>query len=302
MDYSHSLDSPLVSPAKARQAAIRAKEWAYVNSWLTRTYSPRSVPPFERNEDTLRALLAIAAANDAADEEDNLVQRAREELVQAYRQSELQAASSGDHADQILREDDVLEHIEAHLDDLATANLDDLAESAVELSQPTAEGADLVHSILGLSVEKTEVMDQVQKVEALQGYLDRELRATQEQLEELKTNAAYKTPDNLTEQTAEWTRGTKLLAAKVSEYHDRISSSQRNIHSDGPTIDDIGKAEENILKLRETIKELESKIKGFHDLPPDTLQARDKYKDLEYKLSQLQGQRDRMFESLVNKQ
>lgn len=64
---------PLLSPAKARQAAIQAKDWAYVNSWLSRQYAPKPIPSFERNENTLRTLLALAVANDAADEEATLL-------------------------------------------------------------------------------------------------------------------------------------------------------------------------------------------------------------------------------------
>lgn len=300
MDYSSSPDSLLLSPTKARQAAIQAKEWAYVNSWLTRKYSPRPVPSFERNEDTLRALLVIAAANDVADEETSLIRRAREEVVKAYKQSELQYVSSKNQQDQMIRENDLLEDIESHLDDAAAANLNDLAETAVGLGKPTAEIADLAPSILGLNIEEMEVMDQIRKAMNLQSYLECELQTTQGKLGDLKTNAAYKTPNNLSEQTTEWTRSTKLLAVKVSEYHDRISSSQRNIYSEGPTIDDITREEQEVLKLRENIKGLESKIKSYHHLPPDVSQARDKYKDLERKLHQLKTQRDEMFEGLMN--
>ena len=67
--------SALFSPSKARQQRALAQDWAHVDSWLSSHYSGR-IPPFERNEDTLRELLALAAANERADEEQELVTKA----------------------------------------------------------------------------------------------------------------------------------------------------------------------------------------------------------------------------------
>ena len=57
------------SPSKARAQRAQAAEWAQVDSWLSSKYQGRSVPSFERNEDTLKALLALVSANEKADEE-----------------------------------------------------------------------------------------------------------------------------------------------------------------------------------------------------------------------------------------
>lgn len=53
-------------PANPRPAA---KDWTYIDQWLTSHYRPNPVPPFERNPATLKALLALASANETADEE-----------------------------------------------------------------------------------------------------------------------------------------------------------------------------------------------------------------------------------------
>ena len=65
----------LFSPSKARQQQAAAKDWSYVDGWLARKYHPKPVPRFERNDDTLQALLALAAFNEKADEEEELVER-----------------------------------------------------------------------------------------------------------------------------------------------------------------------------------------------------------------------------------
>lgn len=67
--------SDLFSPSKARQHRAQAHEWAAVDSWLSAKYSGRPVPAFERNDETLKALLALAAANERADDEAALIER-----------------------------------------------------------------------------------------------------------------------------------------------------------------------------------------------------------------------------------
>jgi HAUS augmin-like complex subunit 1 len=63
----------LFSPSKARALTAQAKDWNYVDTWLSAKYAPKSAPPFERNADTLKALLALAAWNEAADEKRDLM-------------------------------------------------------------------------------------------------------------------------------------------------------------------------------------------------------------------------------------
>ena len=76
MDADVSLPaSALFSPSKARQQRALAQDWAHVDSWLSSRYAGR-IPSFERNEDTLKELLALVAANERADEEQELVMAA----------------------------------------------------------------------------------------------------------------------------------------------------------------------------------------------------------------------------------
>lgn len=69
------LSSALFSPSKARQQQALAQDWIFVDSWLSKKYHPKPVPPFERNEDTLQALMTLVAFNERADEERVLVER-----------------------------------------------------------------------------------------------------------------------------------------------------------------------------------------------------------------------------------
>lgn len=292
-----SLDSPLASPAKARQAAIQAKDWAYVNSWLNRQYVPKPVPQFERNEDTLRVLLALAAANDAADEESNLQHRAREEAVHAYKSRE---ESEGKDAHERQKKE-ILGDVEIALDDKGRGDLDDLVDSAVALGNtlnPDIE--DLSQSIVELTVEEFEAQNQMRKVETLHLYLQKELDRLQAELEELKSDKAFETPSDIPGLTSEWTRGTKTLATKVGEYQDRIASLERN-QPRGPIIEEVLVEEERVIQLQETVQMLEARVKAFHNLPKDISGARARYKELERELGQLTRQRDTLFGNLVER-
>ncbi|KAF9888355.1 hypothetical protein FE257_008788 [Aspergillus nanangensis] len=285
------MDSPLVSPAKARQAAIQAKDWAYVNSWLSRQYAPNPIPAFERNEDTLRSLLALAAANDAADEEATVLHHARQQAVQGFRTRE-------NNEDQQKKE--LLDELEFCLDDNSRQKLDDLAQTSAALGALNAEPKDLAQGIIELTKEEFRAQEQLSKVEELHDYLRRELTTLREQLKELTSDPAYETPVDLPALTAEWSRGTRLLMAKVGEYNDRITLLERN-KSDGPTLADLKREEEDVTTLVNTVQYLESRVKLFHDLPKDVSGGRAKYRELEQELALLIQQRDSMFENLVDR-
>ncbi|OOG00437.1 hypothetical protein ASPCADRAFT_202296, partial [Aspergillus carbonarius ITEM 5010] len=228
------MDNPLFSPAKARQAAIQAKDWAYVNAWLSRQYGSNPVPRFERNEDTLRTLLALAAANDSADEEAIVLHQAREEAVESFK-----AREEGEEKQKV----EILDELEHCLDDNGRRNLEDLAETTAVLGALGTGTKDLGQSIINLTIDEFGAKDQMSKVRALHDYLERELATLREQLQDLKTNEAFETPANLPALTAEWARETKLLNAKVGEYQDRIASLQR-AKTRGPTLEEVMAEEE----------------------------------------------------------
>ncbi|KAJ5544795.1 hypothetical protein N7461_007099 [Penicillium sp. DV-2018c] len=284
------MDSPLLSPAKARQAAIQAKDWAYVNSWLTRQYAPKPVPKFERNEDTLRVLLTLAAANDAADDEADLQHRAREEAIQAYKIRE-EFERKDPHEQQ---KNQLLDEVEMSLDDAGMRDLDDLAESAAALGNTlNPSPGDLGQSIVELMVEEFETQEQLAKVDALHRYLQLELVRLQSELELLKTDVAYEVPPDTQSLTSEWIRGSKNLAIKTGEYQDRIASLEK-VQPRGPTIEELMAEEDEVISMREEVKSLQVRVAAFQDLPKDAAGARSRYKELERALGRVKRQRDSM--------
>lgn len=73
--------SDLFSPSKARQQRAQAQDWAHIDSWLSYKYSGRSVPTFERNEETLKVLRELSMANERADEERAVMERVEREAL-----------------------------------------------------------------------------------------------------------------------------------------------------------------------------------------------------------------------------
>ena len=87
MDPSDLSPTALFSPSKARAQLAQAQDWHHVNTWLSTHYRGASnrIPPFERNEATLKALLDLAAANERADEEVELVAGVKREALEDVR-------------------------------------------------------------------------------------------------------------------------------------------------------------------------------------------------------------------------
>jgi HAUS augmin-like complex subunit 1 len=71
----------LFSPSKARQQRAQAQDWAQIESWLSYKYHPRSVPQFERNDETLKILRELSTANELANEDRAIQQRLEREAL-----------------------------------------------------------------------------------------------------------------------------------------------------------------------------------------------------------------------------
>lgn len=69
----HVLPTALFSPSKAAAQRAQAQDWHAIDVWLSSKYQGRSVPTFERNEDTLKILLDLVAANERGDEERDIM-------------------------------------------------------------------------------------------------------------------------------------------------------------------------------------------------------------------------------------
>lgn len=214
MDDSEWTATGLFSPSKARLAQAQARDWGYVDAWLSKKYSSGQMPSFERNEDTLQTLLALSSSVDAADEQRSAIERVEKTALQYLSKHN----SESGHL--------LLKNINEHFSDQTRADLDSLAGSAIALDVPASAGAArLTAAATNLQIEAFEAK---QSKHMAQGELDL-LQAEIERLTVLHQSLqsdTYRPSSERSNQTAEWSKGTKLLRAKIVEYEERTAAIQ----------------------------------------------------------------------------
>ncbi|KAH5733620.1 hypothetical protein HBI17_206730 [Parastagonospora nodorum] len=292
--------SDLFSPSKARQQRAQAQDWAHIDSWLSYKYSGRSVPTFERNEETLKVLRELSMANERADEDRAVIERVERE---ALKELDEVARNSTDTQ--------LLSTLKASLTPEGEQALVALAGTAVALNTPTARPENIAHTLIQHTITSQNLTNQLSHIETLQTYLTKQHAVLRAQLNELGTNPALTAPSSLQRQTTEQARQTKHLRSKIREYEDKLSSLQSNqSRSMTPGSKYIGSAEaigemleqqKALDELRERVEGLESEVGGFAGLPADKEMARKEVGKLEVRLDEVRRRRDELFEGLVGK-
>ncbi|KAI1082647.1 hypothetical protein F5B20DRAFT_510790 [Whalleya microplaca] len=302
----------IFSPSVARAAASTAKDWSYVDSWLRSKYATenRRPPSFERNPETLRILLALAAANEGADEEREQLLRIEEaaleevraaEQTRSRRRDQLGEAEEAVVADGELMAEDLLAALEDGLSKEGRTALDAMASMAVELgvAYPTPEG--LGARFVELQGRAFEVQEAVERVGLLQRYLDREAAELDAFIEELQGERYQPAPD-LAKQNLELQRKIKGMTAKLPELKQQVIFLEKSIGLPSITVEEVREDEEGYLELLAKKKELDAKVHAFAGLPPDVEAARAQLEALRTELREVTEQRDEYFEKLVERE
>lgn len=320
-------DAAIFSPSVARQAASTAKDWNYVDSWLASKYNARSPPQFERNPDTLKALLALAALNESADENRDLVARVEADALQDIRAVQAAGAEEasrtrtragdegargggdgggdGDVAGQAHPLTAFKEDFYAALEDSLTrdgkAALDAMASSAVHLGMAFPEPAQLGQAMLDLQARLFDLEQAAARVGLLQRYVGSESDGLDRLLEDVRGDE-YRQPADLARQNLEMQRKIKAMAKKLPEMRDRVSSLARTVGVPSPTIQQLRQEEDKYLELLELRRTLDQQINEFEGLPPDTAMARQQLDALRRELHSITERRDAVFEGLVERE
>ncbi|AEO60218.1 hypothetical protein MYCTH_2309223 [Thermothelomyces thermophilus ATCC 42464] len=181
----------IFSPSVARAAASAAKDWSYVDSWLQRKFPGSSPPPFERNADTLRALMALASANEAADEERALIARLEAETLDQLRaherqqQTQAEANQSAAATLQSAREA-ILTALEASLPREGQTALTALAALALQTGDPLPSPSSLGAELISLSASAATLEQTISRIRTLTAHIAREAAATSQLAAELR--------------------------------------------------------------------------------------------------------------------
>lgn len=272
----------LFSPSKARWQQAQAKDWAVVDAWLAKRYGSR-IPNFERNEETLQALLTLANRNETAEEQRNQSDRVERAALQAF--SRRQAGIR----------DDVLHSLQVELAD--ETHIETLASITAALDCPSLDALELGGRLVDLTSFNFEMAQQIKRTETQLAALQAEQARVKQLLIELEGDP-YQAPADVVETTAEWTRSAKHLKAKIGEYEERLATSRPSTDT-GITIDMVQKQVIDLNKQREQLAELQIQLKAFQDLPADSRAARQRLEEAQDQLQKLVNERDRLFESMA---
>ena len=284
------LPSALFSPSKAAQQRAQAQDWHHVDTWLASKYQGRSVPQFERNEDTLKAFLALVAANEKADEERDMLWGIQKEAL-----ADLKSHDTKDN--DLASNTAILSALSQSLSSEATTSLEALATTSVTLDVSSADPESVAKSIIVQTQTSQALSQTLLRVSSLQRRLENELMALRSQLNELRSSA-FQAPLSLQRQTLEWNRNTKQLRTKIGEYTERLASLEGK---DNGLIEDVVRREKTVTELGEKVKQLEAQVEAFKGLPKDRDAARREVEKVGKELAGLQRQRDKMFEELFEK-
>ncbi|TVY21978.1 hypothetical protein LARI1_G000017 [Lachnellula arida] len=281
--------SAIFSPSVARQQLAAAKDWNYIDSWLSTKFNGKTPPVFERNNDTLKALLALAALNETADEERELLAR-----VEAKALQDLQAQEDANPHKQLLNS------IEESLTREGQTSLEALSSLSVSLNQSVFDLEKLGRSIIDLHITSNDLDQVADRVSILEKHLKGELEKINSLITDLQSDA-YQPPSDLAKRTSDYQRKIKGLAAKLPDLKERVASLSAATGTP-ITIKDVKNEEDKFKALMVTVKDLEAQVKSYHGLPQDTDLARLELEGLRVELRELTRERDSMFEGLVERE
>jgi HAUS augmin-like complex subunit 1 len=286
---AHLSPSAIFSPSVARQQLAAAKDWNYIDSWLSSKSNGKTPPAFERNNDTLKALLTLATLNETADEERDLLAR-----VEAKALQDLQAKEDANPNSKLLNS------IEDSLTREGQTSLEALSSLNVALNQPIPDVEKMGRSIIDLHVTSYDLDQAADRLSILEKHLKGELEKINSLITDLQSDA-YQPPSDLAKQTSDYQRKMKGLASKLPELKEKVASLSAAARTH-ITIQDVKNEEDKFKALMITVKDLEAQVKSYHGLPQDTDLARFELESLRVELRDLTRERDSMFEGLVERE
>jgi HAUS augmin-like complex subunit 1 len=288
MDSDPAWDhTALFSPSKARAVQAQAKDWASVDSWLAKRYPSKRLPAFERNEETLQALLELATLNDSADEQRSLVDRIEKSSLQAM--SRRRAAESEGNAE-------ILKLLMTALKDCES--LAGLAETVVALECPDTDVATMARALADLTAQNFDAEQQAMRAETQVQAMKSDQANVSAQLKELKRDD-FQPRSNLPELTAEWSRNTKQLKAKIGEYDDRLAGLKAS-QQPAVTLEDVASLGKDLSAQQQWLAELNAHLTAYQSLPSDPKAARAALEKARVELRSQVQERDQLFERLVD--
>ncbi|PHH67721.1 hypothetical protein CDD82_1177 [Ophiocordyceps australis] len=206
-----STPTAIFSPSVARIAASTARDWAYIDLWLTSklTSCGNSMPSFERNKDTLQILQALAAANETVDEDNTLLARTDATVLDGL-------ADAGSYAASFTK-DAIVEAIHGQLSHQAHLAVDCVASLALQAATPFAEPQKLGRAMMSLESTLVDMQHMSSRADLLHLHVQRSADQAKQLLDSLDS-LARKSPSYAAKQNLDMQRQTKLMAAQLASH------------------------------------------------------------------------------------
>jgi len=276
--------SALFSPSKARAQQAQAKDWAFIDAWLAKRYGSKRLPVYERNQDTLQTLLALATYNDTADEQQTLAERTQRSVLQTV-------------VKRHTNEDRTLQRaLLQTISEAGERTVDALSELALVLH--SNDIVTMAKTLREITIEHFQLRERNKRAQTLQTMLDGELARVGNVLKDIKSDVLA-TPPAWPKQTYEWTRTAKHLKTKVAEYDERLSGLQP-AYAPSVSVEQTARRLTDLESHRIALSELEMELDGFQSLPSDGKAAKPKLETVRDRLRKLTAERDNIFEHLVD--
>ncbi|QDS77937.1 hypothetical protein FKW77_001261 [Venturia effusa] len=296
------LPTALFSPSKAAAQRAQAQDWHTIDVWLSSKYQGRSVPTFERNDDTLKILLELVAANERGDEERDLMwgvwSEGLAEIVRGMGETNSTLTA----------------HLTTSLPPTGLTALSSLSTLAIELNTPSCDAHSIVETVTNLTLTQQTLTQSLLRLTQLQRRLETHLQSLRSAYHELRSES-FQPPRELARQTVDWNRNIKQLRSKIAEYNDRLNALGPSQSSPSPynsprkqsrsntvsltPVEEVVEKEKRVLELSEKVRELEEQVEAYKGLPKDKDDARKEVEKIRKENEMLRQKRDRLFEGLV---
>ncbi|KYK60707.1 hypothetical protein DCS_01845 [Drechmeria coniospora] len=252
----------IFSPTVARLAASNARDWSHIDSWIASKFPPgTTLPPFERNRDTLEALLALVSANEAADEENRMLLQAEiaalEEVKSAHAAVSMHT-SPRQH---------ILTMIQDELSEEGKMSLDSLARTVVQTEATHLDPCELGSAIVALQSSICEVEQMTDRVDSLQRLFHRESEQATQLLRALEGDD-YAPPADLATVNLNLQRRIKSMSTK---HPAAATTTVASVAAVGhPTVKDIAIEEQHVHALLDRKRILETEMARFAHFASDS--------------------------------
>lgn len=299
----------IFSPSVARIAASAARDWNYIDSWLGTKIQGRAAPSFERNPDTLRALLALAAFSEASDEDqDALIQaeayavdKCAPELPPPRGENEVEATGGSRLVGPLLSES-ILDNVEVEITNEGTTALTAMATMASTLGMAHPKPETFGYRIVGMQAQAHTLGQTSRRVNHMLQFLETELREFRCILEELEGDY-YNPPTDLARRNLELQKTMKSMDDRLPEIQNSLRSLALRSQTNNTqyTAQHIQEEELHFTASLSMKRDREFQVTAFEGLSSDPVLARVELDRLRSKLAETTHRRDLAFEGLVER-